>query len=201
MTVLDRLRAERLVAVLRRVPDVDSVVDALVAGGIRIIEVTLDSDDALGAIERLRAVKDVTVLAGTVLTPEDAKAAAAAGAEACVAPALVPEMLERCRTLGVAAIPGALTPTEIEAARRLGAAVVKVFPGSLGGPSYVREVLAPLAGAELIVSGGVDLSNARAFIEAGAVAVGLGSALTGASDVESEARRLRNHVLAATSSS
>jgi 2-dehydro-3-deoxyphosphogluconate aldolase / (4S)-4-hydroxy-2-oxoglutarate aldolase len=190
MTALDRIRAEGIVAVLRRVRDVGSVVDALVAGGIRIVEITLDSDDALAAIERLRARPDLTVLAGTVLTPEDVEAAAGAGAEACVAPALVPETVARCLDLGVPPIPGALTATEIETARVLGAELVKLFPGSLAGPGYVRALVAPLAGAELLVTGGVDASNARAFLDAGAVAVGVGSALTGAADVESEARQL-----------
>jgi 2-dehydro-3-deoxyphosphogluconate aldolase / (4S)-4-hydroxy-2-oxoglutarate aldolase len=190
MMALDRIRAERVVAVLRRVPEVASVVEGLLAGGIRIIEITLDSDDALATIEQLRARGDLTVLAGTVRTPEEAEAAVAAGAEACVAPALVPEMVERCRGLGVPVVPGALTPSELEAARVLGAELVKLFPGSLVGPGYVRDVLVPLTGVELIVTGGVDLSNARAFIEAGAVAVGVGSALTSAADVESQARRL-----------
>lgn len=189
-SALDRIRAERVVAVLRQVQEVDAVVDALARGGIGIVEVTLDSDDALGTIERLRASSDLTVLAGTVRTPGDAEAAVAAGAEACVAPALVPAMVERCASLGVPAIPGALTPSELEAASGLRAEVVKLFPGSLVGPGYVRDVLAPLGGLQLLVTGGVDASNARAFLDAGAVAVGVGSALTGASDVESEARRL-----------
>jgi 2-dehydro-3-deoxyphosphogluconate aldolase / (4S)-4-hydroxy-2-oxoglutarate aldolase len=101
----------------------------------------------------------------------------------------------------VPAVPGALTPSEIEAARALGAELVKLFPGSLVGPGYVRDVLAPLTGVELIVTGGVDLSNARAFIEAGAGAVGVGSALTSAANVESQARKLVAQVLAATSCS
>jgi 2-dehydro-3-deoxyphosphogluconate aldolase / (4S)-4-hydroxy-2-oxoglutarate aldolase len=189
MTV-DRIRAERVVAVLRGVPEVDSVFDALVAGGIRIVEVTLGSEDALGAIERLRSRRQVTVLAGTVRTAHDADAAVAAGAEACVAPALVPEMVERCRALGVPAIPGALTPSELEAASGLGVELVKLFPGSLVGPDYVREVLRPLAGLQLVVTGGVDTSNACAFLDAGAVAVGVGSALTRAADVEQAARAL-----------
>jgi 2-dehydro-3-deoxyphosphogluconate aldolase / (4S)-4-hydroxy-2-oxoglutarate aldolase len=190
MMALDRIRAERVVAVLRRVPEVDSIVEGLLAGGVRIVETTLDSDDALATIEQLRARGDVTVLAGTVRTPEEAEAAAAAGAEACVAPALVPDMVERCRSLGVPAVPGALTPSELESARALGAELVKLFPGSLVGAGYVREVLAPLAGLQLLVTGGVDRSNAREFIDAGAVAVGVGSALTTAADVEAEARRV-----------
>ena len=187
---LDRIRAERVIAVLRRVPEPETVVDALVAAGIGIVEITLDSDGALGTIERLRARGGVIVLAGTVRTPEEAAAAAAAGAEACVAPTLVPAMVERCQALGLPAIPGALTPSELEAAKALGVELIKLFPASLGGPSYVRDVLAPLGRTELIVTGGVDASNARDFLAAGAVAVGVGSSLTGADDVEAEARRL-----------
>jgi 2-dehydro-3-deoxyphosphogluconate aldolase/(4S)-4-hydroxy-2-oxoglutarate aldolase len=189
-SAVDRIRAERIVAILRRVPDVDAVVAALTAGGIRIVEITLDSEDALEAIGRLRANRELTVLAGTVRTPADTEAAAAAGAEACVAPALVPAVVERCRRLGVPAIPGALTPSEIEAALALGAPMVKLFPGRLLGPDYVRDVLAALAGTPLIVTGGVELSNAREFLDAGAVAVGVGSALTGVADIAAEARRL-----------
>jgi 2-dehydro-3-deoxyphosphogluconate aldolase / (4S)-4-hydroxy-2-oxoglutarate aldolase len=187
---LDRIRAERVVAILRRVPEPETVVDALVAAGIGIVEITLDSDCALATIERLRARGDVTVLAGTVRTPEEAAAAAAAGAEACVAPTLVAAMVERCRELGLSAIPGALTPSELEAAKALGVKLIKLFPASLGGPGYVREVVAPLAGVQLIVTGGVDASNAGDFLAAGAVAVGVGSSLTGADDLDAEARRL-----------
>jgi 2-dehydro-3-deoxyphosphogluconate aldolase / (4S)-4-hydroxy-2-oxoglutarate aldolase len=189
-TAVDRIRAERVVAVLRRVPEVDQVVEALVAGGIRIVEVTLDSDGALETIGRWRGIRELTVLAGTVRTPADAEAAVTAGADACVAPALVPETVERCRQLGVPIVPGALTPSEIEAAQALGAQLIKLFPGRLVGPGYVRDVLAPLAEVPLLVTGGVDFSNAREFIDAGAVAVGVGSALTGTADVESQARRL-----------
>jgi 2-dehydro-3-deoxyphosphogluconate aldolase/(4S)-4-hydroxy-2-oxoglutarate aldolase len=187
---VDRIRAERVVAILRRVPEAERVVEALAAGGIRVVEITLDSEGALETIERLRATTELTVLAGTVRTPADAEAAAAAGAEACVAPALVSETVERCRRLGVPVVPGVLTASEIEAALALGVPLVKLFPGRLLGPGYVRDVLGPLAGTPLLVTGGVDLSNAREFLDAGAVAVGVGSALTGAADVESEARRL-----------
>jgi 2-dehydro-3-deoxyphosphogluconate aldolase / (4S)-4-hydroxy-2-oxoglutarate aldolase len=189
-SVVDRIRAERIVAILRRVEDAEAVVAALAAGGIRVVEITLDSDGALETIGRLRTNRELTVLAGTVRTPADAEAAAAAGAEACVSPALVPEVVERCRRLGVPAIPGVLTPSETEAALALGAPLVKLFPGRLVGPGYVRDLLAPLAGAPLIVTGGVGLANAREFLDAGAVAVGVGSALTGLADVEAEARRL-----------
>lgn len=190
MSALERIREERVVAVLRDVADVDGVVAALVAGGLRVVEVTLDSRDGLGAIARLAARGDVTVLAGTVRRAEQVDDAVRAGAQACVSPAFVPAVVERCLELGVAAVPGALTPSEVEAAWEAGAALVKLFPGSLGGPRYVRELLAPLADVPLLVTGGVDAGNAAAFLEAGAVAVGAGTALVGAADVEAEARRL-----------
>jgi 2-dehydro-3-deoxyphosphogluconate aldolase/(4S)-4-hydroxy-2-oxoglutarate aldolase len=188
--VIQRIRDERLVAILRRVPDPDGMVEVLARAGVGVVEITLDADDALATIARLRRRGDVSVIAGTVRRPEQVDAAADAGAEACVSPGLVSEVIERCGALGVPAVPGALTPTEVERAWSLGAALVKLFPGSLVGPGYVRELLAPLADVPLVVTGGIDESNANAFLEAGAVAVGAGSALTGAADVGAEARRL-----------
>jgi 2-dehydro-3-deoxyphosphogluconate aldolase / (4S)-4-hydroxy-2-oxoglutarate aldolase len=177
ISAVERIRAERLVAVLRRVDDVDARVAALAAAGVGVVEITLDDPGALGAIERARARGDVTVLAGTVRTAAQADAAVAAGAEALAGPGTSAAVLERAAALGVPAIPGALTPTEVELAWAAGAALVKLFPGSLGGPSYVRDLLAPLADVPLLVTGGVDAGNARAFLDAGAVAVGVGSAL------------------------
>jgi 2-dehydro-3-deoxyphosphogluconate aldolase / (4S)-4-hydroxy-2-oxoglutarate aldolase len=189
-TAVDRIRAERVVAILRGVSEPERVVGELLAGGIRIVEITLDSDHALETIARLHRNKELTVLAGTVRTAADAEAAAGAGAQACVAPALVPKMLERCSELGVPAVPGAVTPTEIEAAVGFGVELVKLFPAGVLGAEYLRSVLAPLGGVSLLATGGVDAANARELLEAGAVAVGVASALTGAADVEAEARRL-----------
>ena len=186
MSAIERIRSERLVAILRRVDDVDVRVAALAAAGVGVIEITLDDPNALGAIERARGRGDVTVLAGTVRRAEQVDAAVGAGAEAVVGPGFVAAVVERAAELGVPAIPGALTPTEIETAWAAGAALVKLFPGGLGGPRYVRDVLAPLADVPLLVTGGVDAQNARAFLDAGAVAVGVGSAL----DDPDEARRL-----------
>ena len=190
MSANERIRAERLVAILRRVPDVDRRVEGFVAAGIGVVEITLDAPDALAAIERTRARGDISVLAGTVRRPDQVGAAAAAGAEAVVSPGFSQAVVARARELGLQAIPGALTPTEIEAAWAAGAALVKLFPARLGGPGYVRDVLAPLADVPLLVTGGVDADNARAFLDAGAVAVGVGSAL----DDPDEARRLVHQV-------
>jgi 2-dehydro-3-deoxyphosphogluconate aldolase/(4S)-4-hydroxy-2-oxoglutarate aldolase len=185
MDVIERIRAERLVAVLRRVPDLDRVVEELLEAGIHVLEVTLDSGDALDAIARLRARDGVAVLAGTVRTAADAAAAVAAGAEACVGPSFVPAVVEQCRALGTPVIPGALTPTEVDAAW-----MVKLFPASLGGPRYLLELSAPLADVPLMATGGIDAGNAAEFLDAGAVAVGVGSALTKAPDVGAAARAL-----------
>jgi 2-dehydro-3-deoxyphosphogluconate aldolase/(4S)-4-hydroxy-2-oxoglutarate aldolase len=186
MSAIERIRRERVVAILRRVADVDTRIEALVSAGIGVVEVTLDAPDALAAIELARARGDVTVLAGTVRRADQVDAAAGAGAEAIVSPGFSAAVVARAAELGLPAIPGALTPTEIEAAWSGGAALVKLFPAGLGGPRYVRDVLAPLADLPLLVTGGVDADNARAFLDAGAVAVGLGSAL----DDPDEARRL-----------
>jgi 2-dehydro-3-deoxyphosphogluconate aldolase / (4S)-4-hydroxy-2-oxoglutarate aldolase len=151
-----------------------------------VIEITLDDPNALGAIERARGRGDVTVLAGTVRRADQVDAAVGAGAEAVVGPAFVSAVVARAAELGVPAIPGALTPTEIEAAWAAGAAMVKLFPSGIGGPRYVRDVLAPLRDVPLLVTGGIDAQNAMAFLDAGAVAVGVGSAL----EDPDEARRL-----------
>jgi 2-dehydro-3-deoxyphosphogluconate aldolase/(4S)-4-hydroxy-2-oxoglutarate aldolase len=190
-TLLERLRTERLLAVLRSVPDVDRVVEGLAAGGLRTVEVTLDSPDALGAIARLRERHpELLVGAGTVRTPDDVEAAAGAGAAFCVAPATVEAAIARAHELGVPFVPGALTPTEVERAWALEPAAVKLFPGSAGGPGYVKELLAPLREVPLVVTGGVDADNAADFLAAGAVAVGAGSSLARAADPEAAARAL-----------
>jgi 2-dehydro-3-deoxyphosphogluconate aldolase/(4S)-4-hydroxy-2-oxoglutarate aldolase len=190
LSAIERIRAERLVVLLRNVQGTEELVAALVPVGIGVVEVTLDSPDAESAIARLRARGDVSVLAGTVRAAADVDRAVEAGAEACVAPSYLPEVLARCRTHGVPAIPGALTPTEIDSAWRDGAALVKLFPAGAVGPGYVRDVLAPLRGVSLLASGGIDAENAGAFLRAGALAVAAGSAITSAESPVEAARSL-----------
>ena len=187
---IEAIRSRRVVAILRRVAEPARVVQALRQGGIGVVEITLDSPDALETIRRLRDDPELVVLAGTVRRADEVRAAAEAGAQACVGPALVPDVLEACREAGLPAVPGAMTPTEVETAWRLGAAMVKLFPAARLGPEYVRDLRGPLADVPLLVTGGVDGSNAAAFLRAGADAVGVGSALTGAPDVAATARQL-----------
>jgi 2-dehydro-3-deoxyphosphogluconate aldolase/(4S)-4-hydroxy-2-oxoglutarate aldolase len=149
------------------------------------------------AISRARERGDISVVAGTVRTSEQAERAAAAGAEACVAPVYSPNVVARSLELGLPVIPAALTPSEIETAYRAGAALVKLFPADAFGPSYVRHVLAPLADVPILASGGIDTGNARAFLEAGARAVALGSSVTRAADPGEVARAAVGAVRAA----
>ena len=167
MSAIERLCAERFVAILRRPPDLDAAAEELVAAGIGVLEITLDTPGALEAIARWR--ERATVLAGTVRTQAEADAATAAGAQALVSPTLVLFQHK------VPHVPGAFTPTEIETAWRAGAPLVKLFPAGALGPAYVRALLAPLADVRLLATGGITAENAGDFLDAGAVAVGADS--------------------------
>jgi 2-dehydro-3-deoxyphosphogluconate aldolase/(4S)-4-hydroxy-2-oxoglutarate aldolase len=162
------------------------VVDALVEGGIRAVEVTMTTQGALEALkEQSAALGDSVVLgAGTVLDGETARMAVAAGARFVVGPTLCPGMIRVCHRYDVASIPGGYTPTEIEAAWEAGADLVKVFPAGSLGPAYLRELHGPLPQIRLMPTGGVTLDNAADFIAAGAVVVGVGGALVQRSAVE-----------------
>jgi len=179
----DAIRARRLIAVLRRVEPrtrLLELVDELLEDGIRVVEITLDGPGAaedLGAVVA-RAGERAVVGAGTIRTDADVRAAVRVGAAFGVAPVFDPAIVALALGSGLSFVPGAATPTEADAAWRAGATFVKLFPGSSLGPSFVRELRAPLPEIETIVTGGADAANARAFLEAGAVAVGIGSALT-----------------------
>lgn len=162
--------------------------EALVAGGVRAVEFTFTNRAAAGAISAARdAVGERALIgAGSVLDAETARVAILAGAMFVVTPAVVLPVVTICQRYSVATTIGALTPTEILTAWEAGATYVKVFPASLGGPRYLRDVLAPLPQVKLIPTGGVDVDNAGEFIRAGAVAVALGSNLVDARSVANE---------------
>ena len=181
--VVAGLLARRLIAIVR-VPDAAQllpVAKALHAGGVEVIEFTLTTP---GALEQLRAARAhfggaLILGAGTVLDAGLAQQAIEAGAQFIVAPNFDPAVVRLCHRhrYDVPVIPGALTPTEIVAAWTAGADFVKVFPAGLGGPSYIREVRAPLPQVQLVPTGGVTAENVVEFLRAGAVAVGVGSSL------------------------
>jgi len=178
MDVLEVVRADRVVAVVRApsVADPAGLAGVLADAGIRCVEFTFTIPSVLRAIEAAAAA-GALVGAGTVTEPAQAKDAIAAGARFVVSPVLVPEIVAPCRDAGVPVVLAALTPTEVLAAARAGSIAVKLFPASLGGPSYVREVRAPLPHLQLLPTGGVSADNAAEFIKAGAVALGVGSSL------------------------
>lgn len=159
--------------------------EALVAGGVRAVEFTFTNPAAGGAIAAARAALGERALigAGTVLDPETARVAILAGAAFVVTPTLSLPTITICHRYGVPTIIGALTPTEILTAWEGGASYVKVFPASLGGPRYLKDIHGPLPQVKVIPTGGVDLQNAADFIRAGAVAVALGSNLVDARSV------------------
>jgi 2-dehydro-3-deoxyphosphogluconate aldolase/(4S)-4-hydroxy-2-oxoglutarate aldolase len=177
------IRQHRLIAVLRRVEPRDkllALVDDLADAGVRVFEITFDAPLAAAELTavRQRLGSDCLVGAGTILTTGQLFSAHNAGADFAVAPVVDPDLVRISVDHGLPFIPGGLSPTELHAAWLAGATFIKLFPASAAGPGLVREMSGPLPYVELIPTGGVDVSNARAFLDAGAAAVGIGSALT-----------------------
>jgi 2-dehydro-3-deoxyphosphogluconate aldolase/(4S)-4-hydroxy-2-oxoglutarate aldolase len=178
--VLDRIIDCGVVAVLRADSSAEllDVSRALREGGVVAIEVTMTIPGALKVIEEAAAkMKDTIVGVGSVHDPETARAAILAGAEYIVGPTFHLGVIEMAKRYGKVVMPGAFTPTEILTAWQAGADVVKVFPASVGGPAYFKDVKGPLPQVRLMPTGGVDLTTTGAFIKAGACAVGAGSAM------------------------
>jgi 2-dehydro-3-deoxyphosphogluconate aldolase/(4S)-4-hydroxy-2-oxoglutarate aldolase len=183
-TVLSHLLEHKLVAIIRGAApdDLVHIVRALHAGGIRSVEITINSDKPLASIERVTGElgDDMMVGAGTVLDPETARAALLAGARFIISPTLNKKTIRMTKRYGAVSIPGAFTPTEILTAYEHGADIVKVFPASLGA-AYFKDVKGPLPHIPLMPTGGVTLENIPDFQRAGAAAFGLGSALVNTS--------------------
>lgn len=156
-----------------------AVVDAIAEGGVRAIEVTMTVPGAIALIAKLAASlpADILLGAGTVTDAITARAVIDAGARYVVSPVFRREVIAACHERGVAAAPGCFTPTEILDAHESGADVVKVFPATALGPQFIKDVRAPLPQVRLMPTGGVSLDNAGDWIRAGAIAVGVGSAL------------------------
>jgi 2-dehydro-3-deoxyphosphogluconate aldolase/(4S)-4-hydroxy-2-oxoglutarate aldolase len=186
---------------------VSAVVDTLAAGGVRVLEITMTVP---GAVEVIRSIagtlpQGIVLGAGTVLDAETARRVIDAGARFVVAPTFDPDTIRACHERDVPAMPGCFSPTEIFRAWQLGADIVKVFPATGLGPGYIKDVRAPLPQIKLMPTGGVTPENAGEWIKAGAVAVGIGSALVDAKAVaagdfkriEEKARLLISNVRAA----
>lgn len=154
-------------------------VEAILAGGVRAIELTMTTPGALGTLAELRHAFGDDVLAGmgSLLDAEGTRRAIDAGARYVVSPVFRPAVIEEAHRLGVAAMPAGFTPTEILAAHEAGADIVKVTPAEVLGPAFIKGVLAPIPFLRLMPTGGVTPDNVGEWLRAGAVAVGVGSAL------------------------
>ena len=181
--VMAALKETGVIVVIRVEGDVDlaPVALALREGGVRFLEITMTMPNALemiGATARKLKGSDICVGAGTVLDAETARAAILVGAEFVVGPTFDAPMVELCHGYGVAVMSGAMTPTEILAAWRAGVDVIKIFPAKcVGGPDFIKAVKEPLPQVELMPTNGVDYNTAAAYIQAGAIAVGIGKSV------------------------
>jgi len=190
LRVLQQLTEAGVVAVLRAdsAEEVAEMARHAIKGGIKAIEITMTVPFALRAIEQLSkeysssAAPDADNFAiigvGTVLDPETARAALLAGSEYVVSPALNAETIKLCNRYAIPILPGTMTIHEIQTALELGVDIVKLFPGNLYSPSVIPSIKGPLPQANVMPTGGVSLDNLKEWIQAGAVAVGIGSDLT-----------------------
>lgn len=173
-----RLRDGTAIAIFR-MGTADQAVQAAsaaVRGGFEVVEVTMNTPDATDALSEIAARGEALVGAGTILEAEQVKQAYDGGAEFIVTPVVIPEVVDAAHELALPVLMGASTPTEIHAARRAGADWVKVFPGeSLGGPDYIEQVLGPLDGTPILVTGGLTAANYLGYLDAGAELVGFAS--------------------------
>jgi 2-dehydro-3-deoxyphosphogluconate aldolase/(4S)-4-hydroxy-2-oxoglutarate aldolase len=179
--VLNAITEAGIVAIMRA-PSAEmltQISDAILAGGITNIEVTMTTPKAIAAIEMLSArFGDRAIVGvGSVIDGATCREAISAGAQFVVSPVFSREVVETTRSYGKVSIPAGLTPTEILTAWSAGADLVKVFPSTQLGPGYFREVLAPLPQLRLVPTGGVDLKSVPEWIKAGAACLGIGSAL------------------------
>ncbi|RIV41551.1 aldolase [Micromonospora radicis] len=199
----DQLTTDRLLAIIRGTDTAAAIAagTALLAEGVSIVEVALTTPGALDTIAAIRADAPAGTLvgAGTVLTPAAVADVAAAGAQFVVTPAVVDSIPEAARR-GLPVAAGALTPTEAYTAVRLGAAVVKLFPASVGGVAYLKAVRDPFPDIPFVAVGGVGLAELPGYLAAGAVAVGVGGPLVGdaASGGDLDALRQRARAYRAT---
>lgn len=190
MSMVERIERSGVVAIVRLddYTDAAEMARALAAGGIEAVEFTYTNPEAGEAVKATkRALGDeMLVGAGTVLDPETARAAILQGADFIVTPTVQVETIRLCNRYSVPVVAGAFTPTEILTAWEAGAAIVKVFPASVGGPRYFKDVRGPLPHVKMMPTGGVSNENAGEFIKAGAIGIAAGSNLVDAGTVANQ---------------
>ncbi|WAH41269.1 bifunctional 4-hydroxy-2-oxoglutarate aldolase/2-dehydro-3-deoxy-phosphogluconate aldolase [Alicyclobacillus fastidiosus] len=184
---VERVKSAGVVAIFRKLSPkvVLPLCQAVIAGGAKAVEVTVESE---GAFESIRAIRQeygsqLLIGAGTLMTREEVQQAVEAGADFLLSPHVDAELIETARDLGRPFVPGVATPTEVVQALRLGAEVLKLFPASSLGSAYLRDLLGPFKGTSFIPTGGITVDNAAEFIRAGAVGVGMGSSLASKGEI------------------
>lgn len=191
MAFLDTLKDLGVVAVIRG-SSVENAVEmcrALMAGGVRGLELTYSTPNCCEAIKQVVGLfgEQAVIGVGTVRTPEQLEEAHAAGAKFAVSPHFDPDVMCAALEVKIPMMPGAITPTEVVQAHQSGATAIKIFPGSLVGPGYIKALRAPLPDIPLMPTGGVSVANMKEWFEAGAVAVGMGGNLASGTPASIEA--------------
>lgn len=178
---VDNIYEHKIIAILRRLQEEDIylIVDALVQGGIRIIEITADTDNVLTVIETLKKKYNATLTigVGTVLQPDRIASFIEAGASFILSPNLNESVIKRTKELGSVSIPGALTPSEIISAYEYGADIVKLFPANRFGSAYLKDLQGPLPHIPILPTGGIDESTIGGYLEIGCAGFGVSSGL------------------------
>ncbi len=203
--VLQKIKAEGICAIIRgqTLDSLYNIVDALISGGIRIVEITFDTnnaDDMIGELTKYYK-DDVLVGAGTVIDSETARTAILAGAKFVLSPTLNVNVIKMCKRYSVLAVPGVTTATEALTAWENGAQLVKIFPAGVLGPNYIKQIKGPLSQIEMMAVGSVDLENFKQLINAGACAAGIGGELVSSnlvkecnfSEITRRAKLLKNY--------
>ncbi|MCD7723578.1 MAG: bifunctional 2-keto-4-hydroxyglutarate aldolase/2-keto-3-deoxy-6-phosphogluconate aldolase [Clostridiales bacterium] len=180
--VLSKIQQVGIVAVVRAssVDEAEKITDACIRGGVAAIELTFTvphADKLIEAMCKKYPGGEIIIGAGTVMDSATARIAILAGAQYIVSPYFDEETVRCCNRYGIASMPGIYTPTEAVRAMECGADVLKVFPGDIAGPSFIKDIHGPIPNAVMMPSGGVDVGNVAQWIKAGAVAVGAGSSL------------------------
>lgn len=181
MSTLQQILEHKLIAIIRGANPEDTlkIVKSLYEGGIRVVEITMNSPKALTSIERVSEEfgDRMAVGAGTVLDAESARSALLAGARFILSPTYKEETIRMTKRYGAVSIPAAFTPTEVLEAYESGGDIIKVFPATAVGPKFIKDIHGPLPQIPLLPTGGVDLTNVQEYLEAGAAGLGIGSSL------------------------
>lgn len=188
--LLEQVKQAGIVAIFRKLPQklLLPLCDAVVAGGVKAVEVTVESEGAFESIQAIRQKygNQLLIGAGTLMTLKEVKRAIDAGAHFLLSPHLDASLIEAAHNLDRSFVPGVQTPTEVIRAIRAGAEVLKLFPASSLGASYLKDLLGPFKDKSFIPTGGITVDNAAEFIRAGAIGVGIGSSLASKAEIDAQ---------------